>query len=143
MADVHDVATRSKNMRSIRSKDTKPEMLVRRYLHGKGLRYALHNKKLQGRPDIVFKKYNTILFVNGCFWHGHKNCQNFVIPKTRTEWWLKKIAKTCERDKFAIKTLETDGWRVIILWECELHRDYRYSTLVKLYEQIISGSTRP
>lgn len=99
MADVHNKATRSYNMSRIRGRDTKPEMLVRKYLHASGIRYRLHNKKLPGKPDIVLPKYKTVIFVNGCFWHGHENCKYFVIPKTRTDWWINKINQTKDRDK--------------------------------------------
>ena len=90
MADVHDTATRSFNMSRIKGKNTKPEMLVRNFLHAHGYRYRLHDKKLPGKPDIVLPKYKTAIFVHGCFWHGHTNCKYFVVPKTRTEWWRNK-----------------------------------------------------
>ena len=91
MTDVHDSPTRSFNMSRIKGKNTKPEMLVRKFLFSKGFRYRLHVKNLPGNPDIVLPKYKTVIFVNGCFWHGHKGCRYFVLPKTRTEWWLQKI----------------------------------------------------
>jgi len=94
MADVHDKLTRSYNMSRIKSKDTKPEMLVRKFLFSKGFRYRLHVKNLPGKPDIVLPKYRTVIFVNGCFWHGHENCKYFVIPKTRTNRWKEKNLKT-------------------------------------------------
>lgn len=118
MADVHDKDTRSYNMSMIKGKNTKPEIIVRKFLHGNGLRYRLNDKRLPGKPDIVLTKYKTVIFVNGCFWHGHENCKYFVIPKTRTEWWLEKIAKTKERDLKSKKTLENLGWKVITFWEC-------------------------
>jgi len=86
-------------MSQIKGKNTKPEMLVRKFLFSKGFRYRLHVKDLPGKPDIVLPKYITVIFINGCFWHGHKGCRYFVIPKTRTEWWLQKIYDTCFRDK--------------------------------------------
>ena len=86
MADVHSPATCSYNMSRIRATDTKPEMLVRRYLHARGFRYRLHVKELPGKPDIVLPKYKTVIFIHGCFWHGHEGCKYFVVPKTRTEW---------------------------------------------------------
>src|SRR5665647_1060941 len=97
MADVHDKQTRSYNMSQIKGKNTKPEMLVRKFLFSKGFRYRLHVKNLPGKPDILLPKYKTIIFVNGCFWHGHENCMYYVIPKTRTEWWLDKINRTKQR----------------------------------------------
>lgn len=97
MADVHNVETRSYNMSRIRGKNTKPEILVRKFLHSKGLRFVLNNKKLPGKLDIVLPRYKSMVFVNGCFWHGHKGCEYFVLPKTRSEWWEEKILKTRER----------------------------------------------
>src|SRR5436853_4931747 len=98
MADVHDKKTRSYNMSRIKGKNTKPEILVRKYLHSKGFRFRLHDKKLPGKPDIVLPKYNTVIFVHGCFWHGHQNCKYAALPKTRTIWWGKKIERNKELD---------------------------------------------
>jgi DNA mismatch endonuclease, patch repair protein len=120
MADVHDKATRSYNMSRIRAKNTKPEMLVRKFLHAQGFRYRLHAKKLPGKPDIVLPKYKTVLFIHGCFWHGHKGCKYFVVPKTRTEWWLNKINYNITNDTKAAKALKKEGWKIIHLWECDL-----------------------
>jgi len=120
MADVHSKAVRSYNMSRIKGKDTKPEILVRRFLHANGFRFRLHVKKLPGKPDIVLPKYRTVIFVHGCFWHGHKGCKYFVIPKTRTEWWLNKINRNIFNDTKAIKALKKEGWKVIVLWECGL-----------------------
>jgi len=120
MADVHTPAQRSYNMSRIRNANTKPEMLVRKFLHANGFRYKLHDKKLPGKPDIVLPKYKTVIFVHGCFWHGHENCRYFVVPKTKTDWWLNKINTNKVNDGKAILTLEKDGWRVLTLWECEL-----------------------
>src|SRR5690349_7479807 len=111
MADVHDKKTRSYNMSRIRSKNTKPEMLVRKFLHGRGFRYTLHDKKLPGKPDIVLPKHKTVIFVHGCFWHGHNGCRYFVVPKTRTAWWLIKINSTIINDVKASKALRKAGWR--------------------------------
>ncbi len=91
MADVHSKETRSYNMSQIKSRNTKPEMLVKKFLHAHGFRYRLHVKDLPGKPDLVLPKYKTVIFIHGCFWHGHENCKYFVVPKTRTEWWLTKI----------------------------------------------------
>src|SRR5438034_11586705 len=91
MADVHDKATRSYNMSRIRSKNTKPEILVRKFLHAQGFRFKLHDKKLPGKPDIVLPKYKTVIFIHGCFWHGHKRCKYSMLPKKRARWWLIKI----------------------------------------------------
>src|SRR5687768_7316020 len=98
MADVHSVETRSYNMSRIRSKDTKPELILRKALFANGFRFRLHDKQLPGRPDIVLKKHRTVIFVHGCFWHGHRDCKYFVVPKTRTEWWLNKITGNQKND---------------------------------------------
>jgi DNA mismatch endonuclease, patch repair protein len=120
MADVHSKEIRSFNMSRIKGKDTKPEMLVRRFLHANGFRYKLHDKTLPGKPDIVLPKYKTVIFIHGCFWHGHKGCKYFVVPKTRTEWWLNKINGNIVNDAQAIKALKQEGWKIITLWECDL-----------------------
>ena len=120
MADVHNKVTRSYNMSRIRSENTKPEMLVRKFLHAQGFRYKLHDKKLPGKPDIVLPKYKTIIFVHGCFWHGHTNCKYFAVPKTRTKWWMNKIAANKANDEKVVKALKKEGWKVIIVWECRL-----------------------
>ncbi len=119
-------------MSRIKGKDTKPEMMVRKYLFAKGFRYRLHVKGLPGKPDIVLPKYKTVIFVNGCFWHGHKGCRYFTLPKTNTEWWLNKIKDTQHRDKEKEIALNTAGWRVIIVWECELKPEQREATLHNL-----------
>jgi DNA mismatch endonuclease, patch repair protein len=139
MADVHDIATRSYNMSRIRCADTKPEMLVRRYLHAKGIRYRLHNKNLPGKPDLTLTKYHAVIFVNGCFWHGHKGCKYFVMPKTRTEWWQKKIKETIKRDIKTVQDLKERGWNSIVIWECELKPDKREATLNILHNRIIKA----
>lgn len=139
MADVHSKKTRSYNMSQIKGKNTKPEVLVRKHLFAKGFRYRIHNKHLPGKPDIVLKKYNTVIQINGCFWHGHKGCKYFVIPKTRTEWWINKINGTKERDKANQAKLEELGFRVITIFECELKKDKREQTLIQLVEELKSG----
>ncbi|OQX77922.1 MAG: very short patch repair endonuclease [Bacteroidetes bacterium 4484_276] len=132
MTDVHDKKTRSFNMSMIKGKNTKPEIMVRKFLYRNGFRYRLNYSKLPGKPDIVLLKYKTIIFINGCFWHGHDNCKYFVIPKTRTDWWLKKINETKERDKDKMKTLEDFGWKVFVIWECQLRTDKREQILNNL-----------
>jgi DNA mismatch endonuclease (patch repair protein) len=124
MADVHTKKQRSYNMSQIRSKNTKPEMIVRSWLHKQGYRFRLHDKTLPGKPDIVLKKYKTVIFVHGCFWHGHKNCKYFVVPKTRTKWWLDKINGNIARDKKADKDLRKLGWKVINIWQCKIRKGY-------------------
>ena len=136
MTDVHEPAIRSYNMSRIRSKDTKPEMIVRRFLFKNGFRYRLHVKGLPGKPDIVLPKYKTVIFVNGCFWHYHKGCRFFVLPKTRTEWWLEKIKATATRDKSSEIALQVLGWKIIVVWECELKPTNRITTLLNLISEI-------
>ncbi|MFQ5445761.1 MAG: very short patch repair endonuclease [Saprospiraceae bacterium] len=123
MADVHKPKVRSYNMSRIRNVDTKPEMIVRRFLHSNGFRYRLHMKKLPGKPDIVLKKYNTIIQVHGCFWHAHNGCKESHIPKSRQEYWGPKIKRTVERDEQNELALKRLGWRVITIWECEIERE--------------------
>jgi len=122
MADVHSKETRSYNMSRIRSKDTKPEMLVRKFLHKNGFRYRLHLKNLPGKPDIVLPKYKTVIFIHGCFWHGHEGCKYYVVPKTRTEWWLHKIGTNISNDTKAEAALKNAGWKIIKIWECQLKK---------------------
>jgi DNA mismatch endonuclease, patch repair protein len=136
MADVHSKATRSYNMSMIKGKNTKPEMLVRTFLHANGYRYKLHHKKLPGKPDIVLPKYNTVIFVHGCFWHGHTNCKYFVVPKTRTQWWTDKINGNKANDEKAIKALKKDDWKVINVWECDLKPARVEKTLSDLLKKI-------
>lgn len=133
MADVHSKKVRSYNMSRIRSKDTKPEMLVRRFLHANGFRYRLHDKKLPGKPDIVLPKYKTVIFIHGCFWHGHEGCKYFVVPKTRTEFWMNKINLNIANDAKAVVALQKEGWRIIHLWECNLKPSLAEDTLNRLY----------
>ena len=117
MVDVVDKSTRSRMMSVIKGKDTKPELLVRKGLHSRGHRYKLHDKSLPGRPDLVFPKYRAIIQVNGCFWHKH-DCHIFRWPKSRTDFWKKKILGNVERDKRQINELEKLGWRILVVWEC-------------------------
>lgn len=119
MADRITTETRSRNMAAIRGSNTKPELTVRRFLHACGFRFRLHRKDLPGKPDIVLPKYRTAIFVHGCFWHLH-GCKNTVIPKTRTEWWAAKLEGNRARDERSVLQLEKLGWRVIIIWECQL-----------------------
>lgn len=132
MADVHDKKTRSYNMSRIRAKNTKPEILARKFFHSKGLRFRLHDKSLSGSPDIVFPKFKTVAFIHGCFWHGHKNCKYFVVPKTRTSWWKAKIEINSLNDKKYLRKLKRQGWKVITIWECKLKSKDRNSYLQKI-----------
>ena len=139
MTDVHDKKTRSYNMSQIRSKNTKSELTVRKYLFRQGYRYRLHEKKLPGKPDIVLPKYNTVIFVHGCFWHGHDGCKYFNVPKTRTEWWLNKINKNKQLDVENTKKLKSNGWNVITIFECELKDGKTENTLRKLVKQLAAN----
>lgn len=123
---------RSYNMSMIKGKDTKPEMIVRKFLFGNGYRYWLNVKTLPGKPDIVVKKYGVAIFVNGCFWHGHEGCKYFKIPKTRTEWWKAKIEKNIARDIKVRDELRQIGWRTMVIWECQLKPKSRENTLKEL-----------
>lgn len=136
MTDVHSKEVRSFNMGRIKGKDTKPEMLVRSFLFNKGFRYRLHDKKLPGKPDMVFPKYRTVVFINGCFWHGHKGCKYFKLPQTRTRWWADKIKKNQDRDVVNITALRNSDWRVITIWECLVKNDKKEKTLEKLVKDL-------
>lgn len=135
--DNHTKSVRSYNMSRIRSTNSKPEELVRKFLFSKGLRYRKNVKTLPGKPDIVLSKYKTIVFVNGCFWHAHKGCRYFVMPKSNTEYWNEKIDRNIQRDKLVYKQLSDAGWNVIIVWECELKKIKRENTLEYLYYNIL------
>lgn len=137
MTDVHTPEIRSYNMSRIRNKDTKPELIVRQFLFNKGFRYRLHNKNLPGRPDIVLTKYRTIIFIHGCFWHGHVGCKYFVIPKTRTDWWLNKINRSKDNDEKASKSLIEKGWKVLTVWECELRDAKKINILNYIYQTLM------
>ncbi len=137
MADNHSKEVRSKNMSHIRSTNTKPEEIVRKYLFSQGFRYRKNVKELPGCPDIVLPKYHTVIFVNGCFWHKH-DCPRFRWPSSNTEYWTPKIQRNCERDKQNTATLQSQGWNVIVVWECQLKKNVRNEYLVSLSSQIRS-----
>lgn len=137
MIDKHSQHTRSNNMSRVKSKNTQPELLVRRFLFSKGLKYRLYDKNLPGKPDIVLPKYNTIIFIHGCFWHGHENCKLSELPKTRTEFWFTKIQNNKIRDERNINQLKKIGWNVLIIYSCELKKDKRDITLSNVLEKII------
>lgn len=141
MTDVHNKETRSYNMSQIKGKDTKPELLVRKFLHAHGFRYRLHDKKLPGKPDIVMPKYKLVIDIRGCFWHGHDNCKYFVIPKTKTDWWIDKIKKTKSKDFENEVKLRELGWNTIIIFECDLKPPVRNVTLNNLLTIIKIGNT--
>jgi DNA mismatch endonuclease, patch repair protein len=119
-ADIFSVKKRSEIMSKVRSKNTKPEIVVRKLLHHLGFRFRLHKKELPGKPDIVLPKYKTVVFVNGCFWHQHEGCKKSKLPKSNRVFWVDKLSNNIKRDKKNICALEDLGWQVIIVWECEL-----------------------
>ena len=125
-------------MSRIRSKNTKPEMLVRKFLFAKGFRYRVNDKKLPGKPDIVLPKYKTVIFVHGCFWHGHEGCRYYVVPKTRTEWWLEKIGRNKINDKKNSSFLRKTNWKVLTIWECNLSKKKVGTTLSKLLNKLLT-----
>lgn len=137
MVDRVSKKTRSYNMSRIKSKDTKPEIIVRSYLFSKGLRFRKNDKRYPGSPDIVLPKYNTMVFVHGCFWHLHDGCKYAIMPKSNVDYWKKKLYKNKERDEQNQKELKEMGWNVIIIWECQLKKDKQKQTLEELYDQII------
>lgn len=120
MTDTLSPKERSLRMSKIHGTNTKPELLVRRFLFSRGFRYRIHCKNLCGNPDIVLKKYNTLVFINGCFWHGHVDCKTWRIPLSKKQFWTIKIQRNRERDATNLATLKNLGWNVIIVWECEL-----------------------
>lgn len=123
-------------MSAIKGKNTKPELLVRKFLFAHGFRYKLNHPHLPGHPDIVLRKYRTCIFVNGCFWHKHEGCKYFVVPKTRTDFWLNKINRNQERDKEVKKQLSKMGWHSITIWECELKPSNKDKTLESLLDTL-------
>nr|WP_268828295.1 very short patch repair endonuclease [Lysobacter gummosus] len=128
--------TRSRVMSRIRGRDTKPEITVRRYLHCRGLRYTLHDRKLPGKPDLVFRTRKVAIFVHGCFWHGHEGCSTWKVPQSRTDYWLAKIKGNRERDARTIHLLEEQGWLVLVVWACQIND----RNLEQLHKTIISRS---
>jgi len=138
MTDVHSKEVRSYNMSQIKGKNTKPELIVRSFLHQNGFRYRLHSKDLPGKPDIVLKKYKTVVFIHGCFWHGHKGCKYFVVPKTRTQWWLDKINRNKAKDTESNNVLIDQNWKIITIWECELKKGKIETTLNNLLNELRS-----
>ena len=134
--DVHNKETRSYNMYRIKGRKTKPEEIIAKYLFSQGFRYRRNVKKLPGTPDIVLKKYKTVIFVNGCFWHMHEGCKYFVWPKDNSEFWKNKLLANKERDEKEKKEIEELGWKVIVVWECQLKKAERERTLNWLVEKI-------
>ena len=140
MADTHSKETRSRNMSHIRSKNTTPEEIVRKYLFKNGFRYRKNDARFPGKPDIVLPKYKTVVFVNGCFWHKH-DCPRFVYPSSNQEYWIPKIKRNAERDKHDKKLLQNMGWNVLVVWECELKKKVAGETLENLSTKIRANLT--
>lgn len=136
MADRMTKEQRHKCMSRIKGRDTKPEMLVRRYLHSRGYRYRVNVRRLPGTPDIVLHKYRTAIFINGCFWHGHEGCRYFVLPKSNTKYWQQKIERNKQRDIEKRIQLRLLGWHTIIIWGCELLPKNRLTTLQALEQTL-------
>lgn len=132
MTDMYSKERRSYVMSKIRSKDTKPELLVRKYLFKQGFRFRVNVKRLPGTPDIVLRKYRSVIFVHGCFWHGHENCSVYVLPKTHSEYWFGKINRNRERDAKVRAKIRAMGWNVIVIWECQLKLKVRQQTFEDL-----------
>lgn len=137
MVDVVDSATRSRMMAGIQGKNTKPELLVRKYLHGRGLRYRIHAKELPGKPDLIFPKFKAVVFVHGCFWHQHSGCKYATTPSSREIFWANKLSENVARNACQIAALNDLGWRVFVVWECELRNGK--ARLDLLYSEITEG----
>lgn len=143
MADVMTPEQRSRCMAAIKGKDTKPEMIVRKYLFSRGLRYRVNNRRLPGSPDIVLKKYKTVVFIDGCFWHGHEGCKYYRLPKTNVDFWRHKITMNIARDYANGVDLRLAGWRVIRIWECDIKtKAKREETLESLYQEIVRNCNK-
>lgn len=143
MTDRVDSATRSRMMAAVKSRDTKPELLIRSILHQKGFRFRLHVKDLPGKPDIVLPKYRSVILINGCFWHGHENCRFFKIPSTRTEFWEEKIHKNKINDSKAIAKLLAENWRVCVIWQCKIRESKKNLTeLADIISSFITGKEK-
>lgn len=136
MADVFSAEKRSWIMSRVKSKNSLPEMIVRRALHAKGFRYRLHVKSLPGKPDIVLPKYKTVILVHGCFWHMHDNCRKAALPKSKTTWWKQKLELNKQKDAKNIKDLKNLGWKVIVIWQCQLKSNTLNHTIHTLLRQL-------
>lgn len=141
MADNHTKEIRSYNMSRIRSKNTKSEEMVRKFLFSQGFRYRKNDARLPGKPDIVLPKYKTVIFVNGCFWHKHEGCKYFVWPKSNEKFWQAKINANVSRDQENMKRLTKLGWNVIVIWECELKKELLDSTMMRIVELLHGNKT--
>lgn len=140
MADIKSPEARSYNMSKIRGKDTKPELIVRKFLFKNGFRYRIHNEKLPGKPDMALPRYKTVIFVNGCFWHAHEGCNDFVWPRSNEAFWKEKIKSNVARDNANYEKLRSQGWNVIVCWECQLkNKAVREYTLLSIADAIIEN----
>lgn len=137
MADIKSKEARSYNMSRIKNKDTKPEEKLRKALFADGFRYRKNDKRLPGKPDIYLPKYKTVIFVNGCFWHGHEGCKYFVMPKSNVDFWTVKINGNIERDKRTESALKSAGYNVITVWECQLKKAFFQDTFKRIQECIL------
>jgi len=143
MPDVKTPSQRSYNMSRIRSKNTTPERIVRSELWHRGYRYRLNDKRLPGTPDLVLPKYRAVIFINGCFWHGHRGCPKYVAPKTNPEFWKDKIARNIARDELNAQRLDTLAWTVITVWECELTKKQdRETTVARIEAELQAAKTK-
>lgn len=140
--DTFSREARSRIMSAIRSENTRPEFIVRKLLFALGYRFRLHDKRLPGRPDIVLKKFKTVIFVHGCFWHHHKNCRRANWPKSNKEYWIPKIQGNIDRDRTNMKKLRKLNWKIIILWECQLTGGKQEETLIRLIKQTEKNQSR-
>lgn len=139
MSDNLTPSQRKLCMSNIHGANTQPELLLRRGLWGLGYRYRVNDKRLPGSPDIVLSKYRSVIFVHGCFWHGHKDCKNYTVPKTNTDFWVAKVKRNQERDQEVWRKLEAKGWSVIIVWECELKKQFLETTVARVENEIIAN----
>lgn len=139
MADTMTTQQRHYCMSSIHSSSTKPELKLRKALWKQGFRYRINDKRLPGSPDIVLPKYRSVVFIHGCFWHGHKGCPRYVVPKTNTEFWVNKVARNQKRDEEKWRQLEAKDWSVIIVWECELEKKNLDSTISRVKDEIVEN----
>ena len=142
MSDTLTKAQRHRNMAAIHSASTKPELRLRHALWQKGFRYRVNDKRLPGSPDIVLPKYRTVIFVHGCFWHGHKSCKFYTVPKTNTDFWTAKVSRNQERDQDVWRRLEAKGWSVIIVWECQLKKPSFEETVNRVAAEILQNGER-
>ena len=142
MSDTLTKAQRHRNMAAIHSASTKPELKLRHALWQNSFRYRVNDRRFPGSPDIVLPKYRTVIFVHGCFWHGHKACKFYTVPKTNTDFWTAKVTRNQERDQEVWRKLEAKGWSVIIVWECQLKKDSFEETVIRVSEEIIQNGAQ-